>query len=100
MRREFHKQLTKLRKIQDNVLRQQAKYERCSMDLIAHDIGSNTVMRVNCYRYAGKSEDPEMKTWKLWERPHHDEIPYQRMLDEINEFFSFKTVKDEPLTEE
>ena len=97
MRREFHKQLTKLRKIQDNVLRQQAKYERCSMELNANDIGSNTVMRVTCFRYIDKNEEPEMKTWRLWERPHYYEIPYQRMLDEINEFFGFE---NEPLTEE
>lgn len=100
MRQEFRKQLTKLRKIQDKVLRQQSKYQHSSMYLTAYDMGSNACMDVSCYRDPIDGGERENIRYSFWERPHYDEIPYQRMLDEINEFFGFKADDNEPLTEE
>lgn len=89
MRREFHKQLTKLRKIQDKVLRQQSKHDNASMYIISQDMGSNVAVCVRVYRSNGKSDDGNAKYYDFWEKPHYNEIPYQRILDEINLFFGF-----------
>ena len=94
MRREFHKQLTKLRKIQDKVLRQQSKHDGASMYIIASDNGSNASVFIRCYREDGKGENGNSLYFDFWNAPHYNEIPYQRMLDEINGFFGF-TAKEE-----
>lgn len=88
MRREFHKQLTKLRKIQDRTLRQQSKYDGASMYIISSDLGSNACINVRVYRNDPNGKE-NLKMYTIWEKPHYNEIPYQRILDEINVFFGF-----------
>jgi hypothetical protein len=87
MRRELRKQLTRLRRIQDDILRKKSTVEEpslrieCIFDVYAY-------ANVRCFK-SNKHASYGLDTlsFTIREHPHMDEVDYEEMINQIKEFF-------------